>query len=118
MPLIACRISPTDAWNLVRGIRCFCLLLAESLPNVDVPIPSSYVRGNSSIGSTNFTLCLRVYSYFDVRHLIPPFLEKLMCMDTGLSHPPAPTEISSNISQGKTLFTAFRSHSNVIDRQQ
>lgn len=51
-------------------------------------------------------------------HLIPPSLEKLMCMDTGLSHPPAPTEISSNISQGKTLFTAFRSHSNVIDRQQ
>jgi hypothetical protein len=109
MPLIACRISSTDAWNLVSGTRCRCLLLLKGLPNVDVPIPSSYVRVTLPLAQ----LTLRFACMFTVTlmyaHLIPPFLEKLMCMDTGLSHPPAPTEISSNISQGKTclpLFTA------------
>jgi hypothetical protein len=61
---------------LVSGTtsRCLCLLLAESVHNVDVPNTSSYVQV-TLIGSTNFMFWPLVYSRPHVRSSYFTFLE-------------------------------------------
>ena len=107
MLLFVCRITSTDSLNLVSDTRRLCLLLAESVHNLDVPNTPSYVQVTLSLARLTLhsgRLYIVVLMY---AHLGSPFSRKLMPMDTGLPHPLEPIGISPNISRSKVPTERF-----------